>query len=86
MHEAYSRDTVSKDVGSTIQLFVDDDVIAVVKNVTRRQHKPVKHPTNPLIRRDRPWEFSTYFRTSAFGVVNDREAGHFKCWYEDYYS
>ncbi len=86
MREAYSRDTVSKDVGSTIQLFVDDDVIAVVKNVTRRQHKPVKHPTNPLIRRDRPWEFSTYFRTSAFGVVNDREAGHFKCWYEDYYS
>ena len=86
MHVAYSSETVSKDVASTKQLFIDNDVIAVVKNVTRRQHRPVKHPSNPLIRRDRPWEFSTYFRTSAFGVVNDSQAGHFKCWYEDYYS
>ena len=86
MYVAYAQDTVAKDVGTRRQLFIDNDVIAVVKNVTRRQHRPVKHPANPLIRRDRPWESSTYFRTSAFGVVKDLEAGHFKCWYEDYYS
>ena len=44
MYVAYSEDKVYKDVGATRQLFIDDDVVAVVKNVTRRQHSPVKHP------------------------------------------
>ena len=86
MHVAYSQDTVFKDVGCTRQLFVDDDVIAAVKNVRRRQHRPAKHPANPVIVRDRPWEFSTYFRTSTFNVLHDPRAGLFKCWYEDFYS
>ena len=86
VHVAYSQDTVFKDVGCTRQLFVDDDVIAAVKNVTRRQHRPAKHPANPVIVRDRPWEFSTYFRTSTFNVLHDPRAGLFKCWYEDFYS
>jgi len=85
MYVAYSRDTVSKDVGTTRQLFVDDDVIAVVKNVTRRLHSPRKHPGNPLIVRDKPWEGATYFRTSSFNVIRDPAEDLFKCWYEDFY-
>ena len=85
MHVAYSRDTVNKDVGDTRQLFMDDDVIAVVKNITRRQHTPVKHPDNPIIRRDKPWEVTTYFRTSAFNVIKDPVDDLYKCWYEDFY-
>ena len=54
MYVAYSEDKVYKDVGDTTQLFIDNDVIAVVKNVTRRQHTPKKHADNPLIRRDKP--------------------------------
>ncbi len=85
MHVAYLPDKVYKDVGTRRQLFIDNDVIAVVKNLTRRQHGPKKHPDNPLIKRDKPWEVTTYFRTNGFSVVRDPADGLFKCWYEDYY-
>ena len=85
MHVAYSRDKVYKDVGSRRQLFIDNDVIAVVKNVTRRQHSPEKHPDNPLIQRDKPWEGIPYFRSSTFNVLRDPADGLFKCWYSDFY-
>ena len=85
MHVAYSPDTVYKDIGNSRQLFIDDDVIAVVKNVTRRQHQPRKHPANPMIRRDKPWEVTTYFRSSSYNVIWDSEYEHYKCWYADFY-
>ena len=85
MAVAYSADRVYKDVGDTRQLFIDDDVIAVVKNVTRRQHTPQKHAGGPLIRRDKPWEGNTYFRNSCFNVIWDDKADLYKCWYEDFY-
>ena len=85
MYVAYSEDKVYKDVGTKRQLFIDNDVIAVVKNVTRRQHTPAKHPDNPVIKRDKPWEAATYFRTSCFNVIRDPADGLFRCWYEDFY-
>ena len=85
MFVAYSKDWVYKDVGTKRQLFIDDDVVASVKNVTRRQHTPEKHPDNPLIQRDKPWEATTYFRTSCFNVIKDPADGLFKCWYQDFY-
>ena len=85
MYVAYSEDKVYKDVGTTRQLFIDDDVVAVVKNVTRRQHSPVKHPANPIIVRDKPWEAVTFFRTSNFSVRREAPEGAFQCWYEDLY-
>ena len=85
MDVAYTRDKVYKDVGNRRQLFIDDDVIAVVKNVTRRLHSPVKHLKNPIIKRDKPWEGNTYFRNSCYNVVWDDAIGKFRCWYEDFY-
>ncbi|MBM4436036.1 MAG: hypothetical protein FJ029_02115 [Actinobacteria bacterium] len=85
MYLAYRQDQFYKDVGTGRQLFIDDDVVAVVKNVTRRLHRPVKHPLNPLMQRDRPWEVVLNFRTNTFSVVRDPQDGLFKCWYEDYY-
>ena len=79
------RDKVYKDVGNTRQLFIDDDVVAVVKNVTRRQHTPRKHPANPIYKNDKPWEVVTYFRTSNFSVVRDPLDGLFKCWVQDFH-
>jgi len=38
------------------QLFIDDHLIASKKNVVRRYHAFEKHPGNPLIVVDRPWE------------------------------
>ncbi len=85
MHVAYSRDRAYKDVGTRRQLFIDDDVIAVVKNLTRRLHSPKKHSANPIIRRDKPWEGNTYFRNSCYNVIWDDAMGKFRCWYEDFF-
>ena len=85
MNVAYARDRIYKSIGNRRQLFIDDDVIAAVHNISRRQHTPVKHPENPLIERDKPWEVVPYFRTSTFNVIKDPVDGMFKCWYEDYY-
>ena len=82
---AYSREWQYKDVGSNRQLFIDDDVVACVRNVKRAQHTPKKHPANPLIVRDKPWEVVPYFRTPCFNVVYDPQDDLFKCWYEDFY-
>ena len=54
-------------------------MIAVVKNITRRQHTPSKHPANPIIKRDKPWEGIPYFRSSAFNIVWDPQDENYKC-------
>ena len=82
---AYAPDKMYKDVADRRQLFIDDDVVAAVQRITRRQHTPEKHPENPMIKRDRPWEVIPYFRTPTFNVIRDPEDGLFRCWYEDYY-
>ncbi len=82
MHIAYSRDKLFKDIGSRRQLFIDDDVIAFVRNLTRRQHWPEKHPANPLVSRSEPWEVAPQFRTSNFNVAKD---DLFKAWCTDFY-
>ena len=85
MYIAYSPDKIHKDIGQTWQLVIDDDLVAVVKNVTRRQHTPTKHPDNPMIKRDQEWEGIPYFRSCSFNVHRDPEDNLFKCWYEDHY-
>ena len=69
MFLAYAPDRIAKDIGADRQLFIDDDVVAVVKNVTRRFHHPVKHPANPVIENDQPWEVVPYFRSCSFNVL-----------------
>ena len=86
MFIAYAPDRVGKEIGDRRQLFLDDDVVAAVKNVTRRLHSPAKHPANPLIQNDQPWEVVPYFRSCSFNVHRDPVDGLFKCWYEDYHN
>jgi len=63
------------------QLFVDDYWIADSTNITMTLHQPEKHPDNPLIRRDVPWEETPY----CFGtVIYDEEEALFKIWYMSY--
>jgi hypothetical protein len=83
---AYSREWQYKEIESRRQLFIDDDVVACVRNIKRTQHSPRKHPANPLIVRDKPWEVVPYFRTPCFNVAYDPAEKLFKCWYEDMYS
>ena len=68
---SYSRERQYKRIEDRKQFFFDDDMIACVRNIARTQHEPVKHPANPLIERDRPWEVVPYFRTPTFSVHYD---------------
>ena len=63
------------------QLFVDDYWIADSANVVMKLHQPQKHPANPLIRGDVPWEQAPY----CFGtVIYDKADKVFKIWYQSY--
>ena len=59
------------------QLFVDEHLIERLEGATRVLNQPTKHPANPLIVADRPWE-------SRFGfssVMYDEDEGFYKMWY-----
>ncbi|MBP90782.1 MAG: hypothetical protein CMJ64_29405 [Planctomycetaceae bacterium] len=61
------------------QLFLDDRVVAKVTNLKRQLTRPAKHPANPLIVQDLPWEkrlIATYGT-----VLYDVPSGKFRCWY-----
>jgi len=59
------------------QLFVDDWIIAEQDGVARKLNQPVKHPKNPFLVADKPWEEQFSFSS----VMYDEEEGFFKMWY-----
>jgi hypothetical protein len=59
------------------QLFVDDFIIETSSGVEKNLNQPVKHPKNPLIVVDKPWEKGLGFSS----VLYDKEEGFFKMWY-----
>ena len=61
------------------QLFLDDYLIDRLQNIRRSLQKPSKHPANPLIKQDFPWEAKMI---STYGtVLHDSKTGRFRCWY-----
>lgn len=65
------------------QLFLDDYLIASLDNVRRKVNPAKKHPANPLIDRDKPWEG----RGPVFHyVMRDEKAGKFRMWYSGYHN
>ena len=61
------------------QLFLDDHVVAKLENLERKVIQPEKHPANPLIVPDQPWE-RRYIQTYGT-VLFDAAAGRFRAWY-----
>lgn len=60
------------------QLFLDDVGIASLAGVTRTVHPPERHPRNPLLSPDTPWERGCQvYGTALF----DESAQKFKLWY-----
>ena len=76
-----SNDTLY--INQTPQYFFDNHVIEMCNFVTRTMHTPKKHGTEPLIKKDRPWEEVLYFRTNTWNVFWDSKENLYKCWYED---
>lgn len=61
------------------QLFLDDFLIARTQCLKRQLETPVRHPRNPLIVQDRPWEARML---SVYGtVLVDSRGDRFRCWY-----
>ncbi len=66
-------------LGKHRQLFVDDYVIAQMVGVRRVLNRPRKHPANPVVVADRPWEgLCVYIRGT---VLHSREERVFRMWY-----
>ncbi len=61
-----------------VHLVVDDEEIQFRAGCGRVLGRPAKHPANPLIVPDRPWEKQVY----CFGtVLRDEATGRYRCWY-----
>jgi len=65
-------------VGGEHQLFVDDWLIEDLDGVTRTLHPVRKHPKNPLLVADRPWEGPAAL---LYGGVHREPGGLFRMWY-----
>ncbi len=67
-------------IDSRRQLFVDDYLISSMESLRREYHQPVKHPKNPLVVADRPWEGP---ELCVETVMRDASTGRFRMWYCD---
>jgi hypothetical protein len=68
------------DVGTRSQLFLDQHVVYEASRIAFTPHPARKHPANPLLSADQPWE-GWYVTTFASTVLFDEEERQFKMWY-----
>ena len=67
------------DVGDRAQLFVDRVLVHHTERVWFALHPATKHPANPIVVPDHPWEG---WRLALYGsVIRDDDEGLFKMWY-----
>lgn len=70
-------------IDNSRQLFLDDYLIASLENVRRTVNPARKHPQNPLIDQDKPWEGpGPVFHT----VMRNEKTGKFRMWYNGYHN
>ena len=60
-------------------LFVDDYYVAEIRGLRRTLHQPTKHPANPLITGDTPWEGNSAVLHGS--LLLDPIDGLYKSWY-----
>jgi len=65
-------------IGRQKQLFVDDYVIEQMNGLRRVVNRFRKHPGNPVLKADLPWEG---LRLGEHSLIYDEEEALFKCWY-----
>lgn len=67
------------DVGDRTQLFIDQVLVRRAERISFTLHPGTKHPANPLLQADKPWEG---WRLSIYGsVLYDADEQLFKMWY-----
>lgn len=61
------------------QLFLDEAMVARMTNMRRELQPPQKHPANPLIIPEHPWEARAL---QVYGtVLYEPQLGKYRCWY-----
>ena len=68
----------AREIGFETQLFVDDWILEDLQGVVRRLNPLRKHPKNPILKPDQPWEGQYTFPNF---VVYDESDRLFKMWY-----
>ena len=62
------------------QLFIDDHIIEKLQGAEKILNQPVKHPGNPILVKDKPWEVS--HPNGYASVIYDKEEKIYKLWYQ----
>src|SRR5688572_20638846 len=75
-----SMKLISEEYSMSRFLFLDDHIIARKEGVHRSAHQAVRHPTNPVMVREHPWE-QTRAQIYGHSVIYDPEAGKFRMYY-----
>lgn len=66
-------------IGDASQLFVDQVLVRETRGVAFTLHPATKHPANPVLKADQPWEG---WRVEIYGnVIYDEDENLFKMWY-----
>jgi hypothetical protein len=68
-------------VGKERRLLVDGYVIAGMEGLRRTVHQWQKHPGNPVLRGETPWEGGGTYAAAYGSVMYDEEERLFKMWY-----
>lgn len=79
---AAAKPSGPRKVGTTHQLFLDDALIDSTENVRRVVHQPRKHPENPVLTYDKPWEGNCVLLWGS--VLWDEQEDRFRMWYQTY--
>ena len=72
--------------GEDVSSGIPGHVLLGTQFIRRTRHTPVKHPDNPILKRDRPWEGCSAANAHLINpsVMHDEEAGIWKMWYGSY--
>src|SRR4051812_41149794 len=77
---AAAQQEIVLDVGTRSQLFIDQHLVYESSGVSYTPHPARKHPGNPLMHADQPWE-GWYVTAFAGTVLFDEDERQFKMWY-----
>ena len=68
-------------ITSAVQLFVDDYLVDTAEGVRRSVHQWKRHPANPVLQPDKPWEYGGNYLNTYGSVIYDESEQVFKAWY-----
>src|SRR5438045_75567 len=63
------------------QLFLDDHIIHELRGVKKVLNRVKKHPGNPILVPEHPWEFKLHIFWDGASVLYDSERKAFRLWY-----